>query len=204
LYPASLRGFRQLEARSLTGLEYFAYLMGGMLDLEKRAVLIRRFLRQFDGYDPLWYLRRHWREDLDPITRLQYLDLKTYLPDDILTKVDRATMAVALETRVPLLDHRLLEFVFSLPVEIRLPAERPKGLLKDAVETLVPARVLTRAKKGFSVPGTKWLQWRSYRNRRPPSGSVALKSGVYQANARWLRGNKLWQVRGADAFEASM
>ena len=73
----------------------------------------------FREYDDYWAYRKFWREDLPLASRLQYLDLKTYLPDDILTKVDRASMIVALEARVPLLDHKLVEEVFSWPDRIR-------------------------------------------------------------------------------------
>ena len=70
-------------------------------------------------YDDWWYYRNHWREDLPLRTRLQLLDFHTFLPDMSLAKVDRTSMAVSLEARVPLLDRRIIEFSFSVPEEIR-------------------------------------------------------------------------------------
>src|SRR6202043_2860892 len=95
--------------------------------------------------------------DLDPLSRLQDLDLKTYLPGDILTKVDRMSMANSLEARVPLLDHQLVEFACSLPPDRRFRNGQTKFLLKRALEGRVPADVLTRAKQGFAVPLESWF-----------------------------------------------
>src|SRR5262249_17112934 len=103
------------------------------------------------------HFRRWWRPDLEPITRLQYLDLKTYLPDDILTKVDRAAMAVGLEARPPLLDHHLIEAVFRIPAHIRFPQFQKKYLLKKAMESQLPAEIIARGKKGFSSPLMQWM-----------------------------------------------
>ena len=85
-------------------------------------------------------------------TRLQYLDFHTYLPGMILTKVDRTSMAVSLEARVPLLSRRLIEFSFSLPETLRLPDGRAKGLLRHAYRDILPTSILERRKKGFGVP----------------------------------------------------
>jgi asparagine synthase (glutamine-hydrolysing) len=95
--------------------------------------------------------------DLDFLSRLQDLDLKTYLPGDILTKVDRMSMANSLEARVPLLDHPLVEFACSLPPDLQLRAGTTKYLLKRALEGRVPREVLTRAKQGFAVPLESWF-----------------------------------------------
>jgi asparagine synthase (glutamine-hydrolysing) len=95
--------------------------------------------------------------ELDFLSRLQDLDLKTYLPGDILTKVDRMSMANSLETRVPLLDHPLVEFACSLPPDLRIRGGTTKYLLKQALKGHVPAEVLTRAKQGFAVPLESWF-----------------------------------------------
>lgn len=107
-------------------------------------------------YDDYWYFRKHYRPELPLRTRLQYLDFHTYLPDDILTKVDRASMRVALEVRVPLLDTQLIEFAFSLPEELRYYQGELKGLLKYAYRHLLPPEILQRNKKGFSIPTGQW------------------------------------------------
>lgn len=103
-------------------------------------------------YDKLWYLKKYYKKDLPPITRMQYVDLKTYLPGDILTKVDRASMAVSLECRVPFLSRKIVEFSFSLSQDDRCLSGEFKGLLKKAYEPVIDKEILYRPKKGFAMP----------------------------------------------------
>lgn len=105
-------------------------------------------------YDPAWHFRQFWRPDLPLLTRLQYLDFHTYLPDDILTKVDRASMAHSLEVRVPFLSRKVIEFAFSLPENIRYHNGQQKGILKYAYRNTLPEPILQRSKKGFSIPSS--------------------------------------------------
>jgi asparagine synthase (glutamine-hydrolysing) len=95
---------------------------------------------------------------LDPLAQQQYVDVKTYLVDDILTKVDRMSMAVSLEARVPLLDHRIVEFALNLPPQMKLRGGTTKVLLRRAVAGLLPAEVLAKPKQGFSIPLKHWLR----------------------------------------------
>lgn len=113
---------------------------------------LRKCLGIPKDYDRYWALRKYYIKDLPPMTRVQFLDLHTYLPGDILTKVDRASMAVSLETRVPLLSKRLVEFSFSLSEEDRCPAGETKGLFKKAYEEEFGKRFLYRRKQGFGIP----------------------------------------------------
>ncbi len=94
---------------------------------------------------------------LDPVSRLQDFDIQTYLPGDILTKVDRMSMAHSLEARVPLLDHPFVEFACGLPPDFRLRAGDTKYILKRAVRDRVPPEILNRPKQGFAVPLADWF-----------------------------------------------
>jgi asparagine synthase (glutamine-hydrolysing) len=95
---------------------------------------------------------RHW------LSNLQGLDVNTYLPLDILTKVDRMSMAHSIETRVPLLDHKLVEFAATIPPEMNLRGGTTKYILKRAMRGILPDRIIDRPKKGFAIPLGYWFR----------------------------------------------
>jgi asparagine synthase (glutamine-hydrolysing) len=158
LAPTGFKGKWSLEAAALGPLERYARFISAFSRQDKQGLLSGQFLGQFDGYDDLWYFRKYWREDLDPFSRMQYLDLKTYLNDDILTKMDRASMAVSLEARVPLLDHVLIDTVYSLPAAIRNHNGRQKYLFRKTIAGMLPDDILNGRKRGFSIPLYEWLK----------------------------------------------
>jgi asparagine synthase (glutamine-hydrolysing) len=94
----------------------------------------------------------------NPLTQQQYVDIKTYLVDDILTKVDRMSMAVSLEARVPLLDFRIVEFAVNLPPQMKLYRGETKRILRKAMARRLPQMVLNKPKQGFSIPLKNWLR----------------------------------------------
>ncbi len=108
------------------------------------------------GFDHLDLYRRFYRDDMPVITALQLLDLNTFLVDDILVKLDRASMAYGIEARVPLLDEELVAAAFSIDSRVIYGGER-KALLKRAVADRLPPEILTARKKGFSIPLPNWL-----------------------------------------------
>jgi asparagine synthase (glutamine-hydrolysing) len=199
--PDGTKGKWTIESAALNPIERYGKFISAFSRADKRNLLAPAFYQRFDGYDDYWYFRKHWREDLDPFTRMQYLDLKTYLNDDILTKVDRASMAVSLEARVPLLDHELIETVFSLPVDLRNSGGHQKYLFRKAIKNLLPEEILNRGKRGFSIPLYEWLKSPNARDLEPifDNGYISkelLRSGKvtgsdlwpFIAFGRWLSG----------------
>lgn len=116
----------------------------------------------------------------DPLSRAQYADFKIWLPGDILTKVDRTSMAVGLEAREPLLDHRLIEFAARLPARLRIKGGEGKWLMKRALRGRLPEEILTRRKMGFVTPVSAWL-------RGPLAAeAVAIARGSALAETGWF------------------
>lgn len=129
-------------------------LVGGLSP--QQSMKYRRELGVAKDYDALWLFRRFDRPDMPIRKRLQYIDFHTFLPDDILTKVDRTSMAVSLEARVPFLSRQLCEFAFSLPEDFLYKEGALKGGLKYAYRDILPPEILNRGKKGFSLPMGQW------------------------------------------------
>jgi asparagine synthase (glutamine-hydrolysing) len=116
--------------------------------------------RELNGYDSLEVLGYYYqRADAeDPLSRIQYVDIKTYLTDDILVKVDRASMAHSLEVRAPILDHKLMELAASIPSSMKLRRKNGKYIFKKALKQVLPESVLQRRKMGFAVPLAQWFR----------------------------------------------
>jgi len=149
--------FRELSLNSAMG--YFWNL--SVVDDDQRRHLFSASLQiKLNGYHASEVLGRYSKNAPtdDPITQAQYVDLKTWLPGDILTKVDRTAMACSLEVRVPMLDHSFVDWALGIPLACRQAGGEGKILLKRAFEKLVPKEVLYRPKQGFSVPLAAWFR----------------------------------------------
>ena len=142
--------FNQFDLFTCDDLACYIKLIGGMTSMEKKPYAQKWGIPE--DYDSYWYIRKFYRPDLPLKTRLQYMDFHTYLPSDILTKVDRTSMSVSLESRVPLLSKDIVEFCFTIPEPVRYYQNRPKGLLKEAYKDFLPEIILNRGKQGFSIP----------------------------------------------------
>jgi asparagine synthase (glutamine-hydrolysing) len=118
---------------------------------------LRKQLARYDSVDVLRYYYDK-SDTTDPLSRIQYVDIKTYLTDDILVKVDRASMANSLEVRAPILDHKLMELAASMPSSIKLKGMNGKYIFKKALERVLPTSVLYRRKMGFGVPLAQWFR----------------------------------------------
>ena len=146
---------RRIETQFLLDdFEIYTRLMGGILKDEKEKY--RKLWNIDEDYDDYWYFRKFYKKDLDLYTRLQYLDFHTYLHDDIFTKVDRVSMAVSLECRVPFMKKEIIEYSFSIKKEVRIYQDELKGVMKEAFREILPIKIIERDKKGFSIPLHSW------------------------------------------------
>ena len=158
--PRALRAKTTFQALARGTVD--AYLHGvSICSRELRSALFSSpFRRELQGYDAREVFHGHvdGKDFGDPLSLVQYLDFKTYLPGDILTKVDRASMAHSLEVRTPFLDYEFVEWVASLPSDVKLKGGEGKHLLKEALRPLLPEEVLFRKKMGFAVPLDVWFR----------------------------------------------
>jgi asparagine synthase (glutamine-hydrolysing) len=158
--PQPLRAKATLKNLSLDpAAAYFNSVYGAMAN-ERNALLGRDVQSHLNGYDPFEVFLDYYRRPRtgDPMARAQYVDIKTYLTDDILTKVDRASMAVSLEVRSPLLDHRLMALAARIPSKLKLRGREGKYIFKRAMNNLLPREILSRPKQGFVAPLAEWLR----------------------------------------------
>jgi asparagine synthase (glutamine-hydrolysing) len=157
--PRVLRAKTTFEALGMDSVEAYFNTVSFVRTPLRQRLFSGALKAQLAGYSAVDVLRRHAASGPDdPLSQVQYLDLKTYLVGDINTKVDRASMAHSLEVREPLMDHPLVEWLASLPPNLKVRGNEGKWLFKKALEPMLPHDVLYRPKMGFAVPLDRWLR----------------------------------------------
>lgn len=180
--PRPLRAKSTLQALARDTVEGYFHGVSVLHDDMREHLFNDAFRRELQGYRAVEVLRRHARRapSEHPLSLVQYLDMKTYLVGDILTKVDRASMAHALEVRVPILDHELVEWMSSLPPSLKLRGREGKYLFKRALAPYLPADILYRQKMGFGVPLASWFRGPlRQRVRDAVLGPVLAETGMF-------------------------
>jgi asparagine synthase (glutamine-hydrolysing) len=158
--PKPLRAATTFREMSVDASGAYVRMVSALPDETRATLLGHDFRRDMRGYDPGDVVRHHFnvRADLDPLQRAQYADVMTYLPGDILTKVDRASMANSLEMRSPMLDTEFFTWSFNLPPHAKLSRSAGgKACSSSALESRLPKDLLYRPKQGFTVPLARWL-----------------------------------------------
>lgn len=180
--PKMFRAKSTLESMARDYVEGYFHSVSILGDPLRKKLYSASFHSNLQGYSATEVLRRHAEASPTdhPLSRIQYMDMKTYLVGDILTKVDRASMAHSLEVRVPLLDHKLVEWMSGLPPEYKLSGTEGKSILKKSMEKYLPNEVLYRKKMGFSVPLAAWFRGPlKERVRTSILSPTMLESGIF-------------------------
>ena len=186
--PRVLRAKTTFEALSRDLVEGYFHGVSLMSDQMRARLFSPQFQAGLQGYRAIDTMRAHAAQSPtdEPLSMIQYLDMKTYLPGDILTKVDRASMAHALEVRVPLLDHQLVEWISGLPPDMKLRGGEGKYIFKKSMEKYLPHDILYRRKQGFAVPLAAWFRGPlRQRLRESLLGDALAQTGLF--NQDYLR-----------------
>lgn len=159
--PRVFRARATFQSLSRSPLEGYFTSMSYFRPDEKHRLFTSDFRQSLEGYDSIEVFREHYNhaDTDDPLSKIQYVDIKTYLPDDILAKVDRASMAVSLEVRAPLLDHQLIELAARMPSALKLRRQIGKYIFKQAMASVLPKGILERKKQGFAIPLARWFRF---------------------------------------------
>jgi asparagine synthase (glutamine-hydrolysing) len=179
--PRPFRAKHTLEELAKSPADAFFHSVAVTSDPMRRRLFSNSFLRELDGYAAKSLIKRHMAmaNTDDPLAQALYTDFKTWLPGDILTKVDRASMANSLEVRAPFLDHQFVEWAATLLAGFKLHKGTGKYILKRALEPLLPRGILYRPKQGFSMPIAQWFRGPLRERLHDAIGSTMLKDTGY-------------------------
>ncbi len=158
--PRPFRAKTSLQAIGRSAVQAYFHSVSLLRDDDRTRLYSAAFRRRVGGYNAITLFEGHAARLAtdDALSLIQYLDYKTYLPGDINTKVDRASMAHSLEVREPLMDHELVDWVSKLPSDLKIRGNESKWLLKEAAKPLLPEELLKRRKMGFAVPLSAWFR----------------------------------------------
>ena len=197
--PRFLRAKATFESLARSPLEGYFNSISIFRPGEKPNLFTPDFRASLAGYDSIDVLRQYYdRAGTDDLlSRIQYVDIKTYLPDDILTKVDRASMAVSLEVRAPLLDHPLMETVASMPSQMKLVGRNGKYIFKKAMTPILNSEIIDRKKQGFAVPLDRWFR----KELRDVAHTALFASDDGVLNPRFLK--KIWDQHQKNQYDRS-
>ncbi|MBQ5964533.1 XrtA/PEP-CTERM system amidotransferase [Massilia sp. ZL223] len=186
--PRIFRAKTTFEALARDLVDGYFHGVSILVDRVRDQLFSDSFRARLQGYRAAEVMRAHAANSPtdDPLSLLQYVDMKTYLPGDILTKVDRASMAHALEVRVPLLDHKFVEWVSGLPSSCKLRNGEGKHIFKKALQPYLSDDILYRKKMGFSIPLASWLRGPLRESlERAVLNPMLLDTGIF--NDKYLR-----------------
>jgi asparagine synthase (glutamine-hydrolysing) len=147
----------------------------GWFDAEELKQMLNPSLHKHIPNDVHWFYRKHFNKNLSPLKSIQYLDMKCFMGELVLTKVDRASMANSLEVRVPFLDHTIIEKVFSLNEKDYFKSTQTKDLLYQNIKENLPKQILNRKKQGFVGPDAYYMNIEWYRCQLKNSKLVEFK-----------------------------
>ena len=184
--PQFLRAKTTFESLSMSQAEAYFHTVARGVDRDRYPLYSQRFKQRLDGYHPHDRFNELADEvkGADPFSVIQYIDLNTYIPGCILTKVDRTSMAHSLEVRVPILDHQFLSWAVTLSSNVCLDPQTGKKPLRSAIRGKVPDDVLDRKKQGFSIPVGDWMkdEWHDLIADLPKS-DVLMDTGLFDQTA---------------------
>jgi asparagine synthase (glutamine-hydrolysing) len=189
---------KNIKGHKFTGVEGYSNAMAmGLFNKNILQNIISPDLINYIPNEPFWFYYQHYNKEIDPLKAFQYLDLKTFMSELVLTKVDRASMANSLEVRLPFLDHELVEYLFSLDKSVYYKNSKQKNLLYLLIKDVLPKEILNRKKQGFVGPDSFYMQIDFYKSALKSSRLV--KNGIIQNNYLKILFNnfdywRLWKI----------
>ena len=180
--PKIFRAKSTFQGFARNSVEGYFHSVSHTTNSQRKKLFSDDMKKSLQGYNAVEVFNKHAERcpTKDPLSLIQYIDMKTYLVGDILTKVDRASMAHSLEVRVPLLDHKLVEWAAAIPSELKLKGQSGKDIFKKSLEPYLPGDILYRPKMGFAVPLAKWFRGPlKERVRTALLGETMMSSGIF-------------------------